>query len=98
MFVIICVIAFVLVSLQLMIVSLLTSHLFGKTHYASNMGLVCTGQILLIFLEPFIVDVIIQDIGWDYVFLSGSLSAIVAAVAMMALGQIDIKSRLGSSS
>ena len=85
MFVIMTLITFVLVSLQLMVISLLTSHFFGQTHYASNMGLVCSGQFLLIFLEPFIVAAITNHLGWDFLFLSGSLSAAVAAVAEMAL-------------
>ncbi|RUS80129.1 hypothetical protein EGW08_012128, partial [Elysia chlorotica] len=68
-FVVMTLVTFVLVSLQLMVTSILTSHYFGKTHYASNMGLVCSGQLLLIFLEPLLVEAVIDHLGWDYLFL-----------------------------
>ncbi|KAK3792290.1 hypothetical protein RRG08_007368 [Elysia crispata] len=68
-----------------MIFSLLTAFEFGKVYCASNMGLIRTGNVPLVLLEPYIVEVLIRTIGWDWLFLTGSLTSIIATVAIMAL-------------
>ena len=68
-----------------MIFSLMTAFEFGKIHCASNMGFIRTGNIPLVLLEPFIVDALIRAIGFDWVFLTGSLSSAIATVAIMTL-------------
>ncbi|RUS83022.1 hypothetical protein EGW08_009210 [Elysia chlorotica] len=68
-----------------MLFSLLAANEFGKTNVASNMGLIRSGNIPLVLLEPIIVDVLIGTIGWDWVFLTGSLASAVATVAIVAL-------------
>ncbi|RUS83021.1 hypothetical protein EGW08_009209 [Elysia chlorotica] len=73
------------VSPHTMLFSLLAANEFGKTNVASNMGLIRSGNIPLVLLEPIIVDVLIRTIGWDWVFLTGSLASAVATVAIVAL-------------
>ena len=68
-----------------MIFSIIAAFEFGKIHCASNMGFIRTGNIPLVLLEPFIVDALIRAIGWDWVFLTGSLSSAIATVAIIAL-------------
>ncbi|GFO45883.1 hypothetical protein PoB_007238800 [Plakobranchus ocellatus] len=73
------------VSLKLMMISLLTSTMFGRVHYASNLGLVCLGQLLFFLLEPLLITQVIHHLGWDWLFISGSLSAVLAMGLIMAL-------------
>ncbi|KAK3774155.1 hypothetical protein RRG08_047697 [Elysia crispata] len=68
-----------------MIFSIIAASEFGKIHCASNMGFIRTGNIPLVLLEPFIVDALIRAIGWDWVFLTGSLSSAIATIAIIAL-------------
>ena len=68
-----------------MIFSIIAAFEFGKIHCASNMGFIRTGNIPLVLLEPFIVDALIRAIGWDWVFLTGSLSSAIATIAIIAL-------------
>ena len=68
-----------------MIFSIIAAFEFGKIHCASNMGFIRTGNIPLVLLEPFIVDALIRAIGWDWLFLTGSLSSAIATVAIIAL-------------
>ncbi|GFR91817.1 major facilitator superfamily MFS-1 domain containing protein [Elysia marginata] len=68
-----------------MLFSLLTAYEFGQTNCGSNMGLIRSGNIALVLLEPFFVDFLIQTIGWDWLFLTGSLASAVATAAIMAL-------------
>ena len=73
------------VSPHTMLFSLITASEFGKTHCASNMGLIRSGNIPLVLLEPFIVEGMVRTIGWDWVFLTGSMASAIATVAIIAL-------------
>ncbi|RUS86669.1 hypothetical protein EGW08_005543, partial [Elysia chlorotica] len=57
-----------IVSPHTLLFSILTATEFGNTHFASNMGLVCSGNIALILLEPYIVNAIVSSVGWDWLF------------------------------
>ncbi|GFS16849.1 oxalate:formate antiporter-like isoform X1 [Elysia marginata] len=85
LFAILVVLEFLAVSPQNMIFSLLTTFEFGKTHCASNIGLVSSGNILVLLIEPFIADGMIMTVGWDWLFLTGSICAAVAMVTLMAI-------------
>ncbi|KAK3728035.1 hypothetical protein RRG08_033131 [Elysia crispata] len=76
---------FLSVSPHTMIFSLLATFEFGKTHCASNMGLITSGNIIVILLEPFIANTLIETVGWNWLFLSGSMTAAVSMVAIMAV-------------
>ena len=73
------------VSPHTLIFSMLTAAEFGKTYYASNMGLISSGAIVLILLEPGIVNIMVSTVGWDWLFLSGSAASIVATVSIIAM-------------
>ncbi|KAK3782673.1 hypothetical protein RRG08_037676 [Elysia crispata] len=77
------------VSPHTLLFSILTTIEFGNTHFASNMGLVCSGNIALILLEPYLVNAIVMSIGWDWLFLSGCGSAIIATVSIMAMNWLS---------
>ena len=83
----------VFVSPQTLLFSILAAVEFGNTHCASNMGLICSGNIVLILLEPYIVEATIATLGWDMLFLSGSGSAILATLAIMAMNWFSWCSR-----
>ena len=68
-----------------MLFNLLAAFEFGKTYCASNMGLIRSGSIPLVLLEPIIVNVLIRTIGWDWLFLVGSFVSVIATVAIIAL-------------
>ncbi|RUS70986.1 hypothetical protein EGW08_021251, partial [Elysia chlorotica] len=66
-------IEFLSVSPQTMVFSLLATFEFGETHCASNMGLVTSGNMIIILLEPFIASAMIRTVGWNWLFLTGSM-------------------------
>ena len=67
-----------------MLFSLLAASEFGKTHCASNMDLVRTGNLVMMLIEPLLVDAMLETVGWDWVFLTGAFTATVAAIAIFA--------------
>ncbi|GFS16856.1 oxalate:formate antiporter-like isoform X1 [Elysia marginata] len=83
LFAILVVLEFLAISPQTMIFSLLTTFEFGKTHCASNIGLVTSGNIIVLLLEPFIADGMVGTVGWDWLFLTGSATAAVSMVTVM---------------
>ncbi|GFR80247.1 major facilitator superfamily MFS-1 domain containing protein [Elysia marginata] len=85
LYVVLVVVEYMGVSPHTMLFSLLTAYEFGKTHCGSNMGLIRSGNILLVLLEPVFVDALIRAIGWDWLFLTGSLTSLVATMAVLAL-------------
>ncbi|GFR80852.1 oxalate:formate antiporter-like isoform X1 [Elysia marginata] len=76
---------FVGVSPHTMLFSLLSAYEFGKTHCASNMGMIRFGNIVIVLLEPLFIDAIVEAIGWDWLFLTGSMASAVATLAIIAL-------------
>ncbi|GFR91814.1 oxalate:formate antiporter-like isoform X1 [Elysia marginata] len=73
------------VSPHTLLFSLLSAYEFGKSHCASNMGLIRSGNILIVLLEPLFIDAMINAIGWDWLFLSGSMTSAIATLAIIAL-------------
>ncbi|KAK3792291.1 hypothetical protein RRG08_007369 [Elysia crispata] len=84
-YMVLCVLENMGVSPHTMLFSLLAAFEFGKTYCASNMGLIRSGNIPLVLLEPIIVNALIKTIGWDWVFLTGSFASVIATVAIIAL-------------
>ncbi|RUS83304.1 hypothetical protein EGW08_008926, partial [Elysia chlorotica] len=70
---ILVVIEFVCISPQTMVFSLLTTFEFGKTHCASNFGLASSGNLVIMLLEPFIASIMVDALGWDWLFLTGAI-------------------------
>ena len=68
---------------QTLIFSLLATFEFGKTHCASNLGLISSGNIVLILLEPFIVSAMVSAIGWDWVFITAAIGSAFGMVGVM---------------
>ncbi|GFO01597.1 oxalate:formate antiporter [Plakobranchus ocellatus] len=85
LYVVAAVAEFSCVSTLITVFNLLVAELFGKSYYGSNMGLVYSAQLANVLLEPFIVSWMVERLGWDWVFLSGSASSAVAMVVGMAL-------------
>ncbi|KAK3774156.1 hypothetical protein RRG08_047698 [Elysia crispata] len=85
MYMVLVIIENLAVSPQTMLFTLLAAFEFGKTHCASNMGLVRSGYVLLLLIEPFIVDAMLRTVGWDWTFLTGALTAAIATVSIMSL-------------
>ena len=73
------------VSSLILVFNLLVASMFGKSHFASNMGLVYSAMIANVTVEPVIVSWIIGQFGWDWVFLSGSAASSLAMVVAMLL-------------
>ncbi|RUS83018.1 hypothetical protein EGW08_009206 [Elysia chlorotica] len=73
------------VSPHTMLFTLLSAFEFGNTHCASNMGLIRTGNLMLMLIEPFIVDEMLRAMGWDWVFFSGALTSAIATVSVIML-------------
>ena len=84
-YVVLVVIEFLSVSPQTMVFSLLTAFELGKIHCASNIGLVTTGNFIIMFLEPFLASTMVSKVGWDWLFLTGSLTAAVSMIVIMAV-------------
>ena len=84
-YMVLCVLENMGVSPHTMLFNLLASFEFGKTYCASSMGLIRSGNIPLVLLEPIIVNALIKTIGWDWVFLVGSFVSVIATVAIIAL-------------
>ncbi|GFS03175.1 protein with signal peptide plus 12 transmembrane domain domain protein, possible tranporter [Elysia marginata] len=76
---------FASVSTMIILVNLLVAALFGRSHFATNVGLVYSATIANVAVEPFVVSWIVSDFGWDWVFLSGSVTAAIAMVIAMLL-------------
>ncbi|KAK3796689.1 hypothetical protein RRG08_018925 [Elysia crispata] len=77
---------FISISPQTMVFSLFSTFEFGKTHCATNFGLISSGNILVMLSEPFIASTLIRTIGWDWLFLTGSMTATVSMVSVMIVG------------
>ncbi|GFR88725.1 major facilitator superfamily transporter [Elysia marginata] len=73
------------VSPHTLLFSLLGAYEFGKTHCASNMGLIRSGNLVLVLLEPLFVDAMVKAIGWDWLYITGGLASAVATLAIIAL-------------
>ncbi|RUS70984.1 hypothetical protein EGW08_021249, partial [Elysia chlorotica] len=72
-YVILVVMEFVCISPQTLVFGLLTTFEFGKTHCASNFGLACSGNLMIMLLEPFFASSVIGAFGWDWLFLTGAI-------------------------
>ena len=79
------VVEFAAVSTMQMVYNLFVAFLFGKSHFASNTGLVYSAMVVNVIVEPFVVSGIIRAYGWDWVFISGAVSAAIAMILSMSL-------------
>ncbi|RUS70983.1 hypothetical protein EGW08_021248, partial [Elysia chlorotica] len=59
---------FLSITPQQLVFSLLTAFELGKTHCASNIGLVTSGNFIIMFLEPLMGGTLIDAVGWDWLF------------------------------
>ncbi|RUS81988.1 hypothetical protein EGW08_010257, partial [Elysia chlorotica] len=76
---------FLCTSPQQLVFSLLTAFELGKTHCASNIGLVSSGNFIIMFLEPLMSDTLINAVGWDWLFLTGSLGGAISFISILVL-------------
>ena len=80
LYVLASIVEFATVSTIPVVNNLLVASLFGKTHFASNMGLVYSAFIVSVIVEPFIFTWMERDLGWDWIFVCGSTSSMLSMI------------------
>ena len=74
------VLEFAAISTIILVYNLIMASLFGRTYLASNLGLAWSAIVANGVTEPFLISWIVDQFGWDWVFLSGSASSAVSMV------------------
>ena len=80
LYVLASIVEFASVSACRVVNNLLVALLFGKTHFASNMGLVYSAFIVSVIVEPLIFTWMERELGWDWIFVCGSASAMLSMI------------------